>query len=370
MKKNKKNKLPQWAYITLLSLGTLFTLMLVSLKSKAQTTPEQKSEELNVVNDYQPTISNSVKISDLPTFKDSAPAMPKLTYKIIDAQYDMKFTPDAIQPAAVKGETLTKLYRSLVKVGFGNYNTAYGEYFYNNVRAKKYTYGLHAKHLSSSGTINDLETNPGLNDNGVDAHFKYLFKEYSLYSTAGYTSNVVHYYGYSTNFRNELAPAYPSILSPKWDSSKDIVGDKQRFQNWNVGTLLASNFDKNSDKFNSATSLQYSGIADYYGMNEQRVNLSTNVGKKHETEYLYVRAGVDLYNNKNSTLTQTTTFVTVNPKIKFNNKTWLLDVGAKIVPVFAKGNNRTYFYPDVNAGYQLLPNFINVYVNLGGNAYR
>ncbi|MBC7412131.1 MAG: TonB-dependent receptor [Bacteroidia bacterium] len=370
MKKNKTNKLPQWAYITLFSYSTLFTLMLISLKTKAQTTPEQGTENVTSILDYQPTILNSVKISDLPTFKDSAPAMPKLTYKIIDAQYDMKFIPDAIQPAVVKGEPLTKLYRNLVKVGFGNYNTAYGEYFYNNVRAKKHSYGVHAKHLSSNGNINELETNPGLNDNAIDAHFKYLFKDYSLYSTTGYTSNVVHYYGYSPNFRNELSPAYPSIASPKWDSSKDIVGDKQRFQSWNVSTLLASNFDKNSENFNNATSLQYSGIADDYGMNEQRVNLSTNVGKKHEEEYLYVRAGVDFYNNKNSTLTQNTTFVTLNPKIKFNNKTWLLDVGAKIVPVFAKDNNRTYFYPDVNAGYQLLPNFINVYVNLGGNAYR
>lgn len=368
MKKNKKNQLPQWAYITLLSLGILFTLMLVSMKTKAQGT-EQGTEIVNAVQEYQPTILNSVKISDLPTFKDSAPDMPKLSYKTIDAQYDMKFSPDAIQPAPVKGEPLTKLYRSLVKVGFGNYNTAYGEYFYSNVRAKKVTYGLHAKHLSSSGNINNLAY-PGLNDNGVDAHLKYLFKEYSLYSTAAYTSNVLHYYGYDTDYRTTLAPLYPTITNAKKDTVFADDAIKQRFQNWNVATTLASNFDKNTDKFNNTTTLQYSGIADNYGMMEQRMNLSTNVGKKHESEYLYVRAGVDFYNNKNSIITENTTFVTINPKIKFNNKLWLLDVGAKIVPVFAKGNNRTYFYPDVNIGYQLVPNFIHAFVNLNGNAYR
>jgi hypothetical protein len=370
MKKNKKQQLPQWAYITLLSLGALFTLMLVSLKTKAQTSNEQKAEEVNAVQEYQPTILNSVKISDMPTFKDSAPAMPKLTYSTIDAQYNIKFSPDAIQPAAVKGEPLTKLYRTLIKAGFGNYNTFYGEYFYNNVRAKKFTYGLHAKHLSSGGTLNDLNAYPGLNDNGVDAHLKYLFKEYTMLNNLGYTSNVVHNYGYNKNYKQDVISKYPTIVNNANDTVFIDESIKQRFQNWDIGTALNSNFDKNSDKLNNATSINYTGIVVNYGMKEQRVNLQTNVGKKHQTEYLYVRAGVDYYNNKNSTVNQNNVFVTVNPKIKFNNKTWLLDVGAKIVPVFSKGNNRTYFFPDIKAGYQLLPNFINAYVNLSGEAYR
>ena len=58
MKKNKTNKLPQRAYITLFSFSTLFTLMLISLKTKAQTTPEQGTENVTSILDYQPTILN------------------------------------------------------------------------------------------------------------------------------------------------------------------------------------------------------------------------------------------------------------------------------------------------------------------------
>jgi hypothetical protein len=87
---------------------------------------------------YQGTIADANKISDNPVVQDSTKKLPVKGYAINSKKINPAVEVDPIPAAQINGEPLTKLYNGLVKIGFGNYTTPYGEAWYNNLRSKEY----------------------------------------------------------------------------------------------------------------------------------------------------------------------------------------------------------------------------------------
>src|SRR3954469_1436417 len=80
---------------------------------------------------FKPTITNADKVYDSPVVKDSTQKIPVGKYTINSKKLTTDYAAEPIPAAQISNDPLTKLYNGLVKVGFGNYNTPYGEVWYN-----------------------------------------------------------------------------------------------------------------------------------------------------------------------------------------------------------------------------------------------
>src|ERR1051326_2125545 len=143
---------------------------------------------IKIVKAFIPTIADAYKITDMPVMKDSVPPAPKLNYAISSKKVFTPYNLEILKPAKMVGEPLSKLYNGLVKLGGGNYNTPYAEIFYSNGRSKEYSFGAHAKHISSKADIEGYGFG-GMSDNQVELFGKKFFRKETLAGNFDFNRN-------------------------------------------------------------------------------------------------------------------------------------------------------------------------------------
>lgn len=306
------------------------------------------------VNSFTPTIAESFKLNDNPVIVDSTQKIPALKYSISSKKVETPYHVDTISPAKMEGEPLSKLYRSLVKVGFGNYTTPYGELFYNNLRSKEYNYGVHLKHISSSATLADKGFS-GYSDNEAELYGKKFLKKHTLWGDAGYHRNVVHDYGYDTSL---------------FHVDSDVTYERYNLITANAG--LKSHFI-DSAKINHDLQLGFYNFSDFYDSNEANFKALGTFTGFYEKQLIKVLAGVDYYNNKTSKDTTTDAIVILNPSLSARGSMWTAGVGID-VRIDVNDDSRFYFYPSLDFSYDPFDHILIPYAGVTGgldkNSYR
>lgn len=325
----------------------LFLLLSVFVKAQVE------SDTIRVITSFQPTISDAYKINDNPVIIDSAvKAPPLLVYSVFPKQVTTLFTVEPIKPAVMVGEPLNKLYRSLLKLGMGTYTTPYGEYFYNNLRSKDYSYGVHLNHLSSIATLKNSGFS-GYSDNGVDVYGKKFINKHTLSGNLDYARNVVHFYGYN-------ADTIPL-------KGHDIT--KQRFSYVSPMTRLTSH-NSDSSKLNYDLKLRYYNLADSYLTFENSLMADATFKTYVEKQLLNVNVSADYYNNKTPNDTSNNTIVKINPSFLIKNDQWNITLGINAVENFSPSYNQFYFYPAVDFNYNIYDNKLIPYLGITGGLHR
>ena len=162
-------------------------------------------DEVKVVAPYEPTISDAFKIMLNPVIQDTLDIDIDFDYLIPARNITTNFEPEPITPARMRGEPLTKLYRGLLKGGYGSYSTPYFEGFLNSLRSNEYAYGLRMKHLSSGGNIPDHGYS-AYSDNLVNIYGQRFFERFTLDANMMYERNVLHYYGFKPDDYEDNQP--------------------------------------------------------------------------------------------------------------------------------------------------------------------
>ena len=150
----------KYSFLMLLSLGTIGEMVAQKVLD---------SMLIISVGSYRPTIVDANKLLEQPTIVDSTKKLKVNGYSISSKKIATTYDVEPIEAAEMVGEPLTKLYNGLVKIGFGNYTTPYGEAWYNHLRSKEYAYGLRLKHLSSQTNLEDYGFG-GFSDNEVSLY--------------------------------------------------------------------------------------------------------------------------------------------------------------------------------------------------------
>ena len=85
-----------------------------------------------------------------------------------------------------------------MKAGFGLYTTPLGELYYDQTRSRENAYGVHVKHLSSNGGLDDV----GPSDysfNSIDGYYNHYLDDHEVGGKLIYDRRRVSYYGYPSN---------------------------------------------------------------------------------------------------------------------------------------------------------------------------
>ena len=344
----KRKRLLQLVFILILLLGYISAVM-------GQT--NMNDINFQAESEFQPTIKDATKFSDVPEIRDTVKRINNSVYSIASNPLFPKYEVAPISPAKMQNEPLTKLYRSLIKVGYCPiFNMPYGELWVNSLRSREMAYGVHYKHFSSMSQLRHVGYS-GFSDNEAEIFAKKFYKKHTLSGEFNYKRNVVHYYGFDTTI-NKI---------------DDKNYTQQRFQLFEPKVQLQSHYT-DSSKINHNIQLSYYNLADIHKASENNVKLITELRTFLNKEHFHVNVLADYYNHKKPTDTLNDFIFSLNPYFEANGKKWHADLG--LTATIDAFNNKTkfYFYPQVNAYYDVYENIIVPYVGASGglnkNSYR
>ena len=337
------------------SVILLLFLSFISFKASSQS---KLNQEVKVVKPYEPSISDAFKINELPKIIDTIKITPSFSYSIKTKKLNSKFQLEPIKAAKMLGEPLTKLYRSYLKIGFGNYLTPLAEINISSLRAKNYSVGAYLKHFSTSGKIKNTDNKKvfaGNSNNLIQLYGKRIFKSNKILSgDINFNSRKIYYYGYNTTKKY-----LPTVEIPT--KKKDI--EYQKFNLYNINTDFKTDYI-DSSHVNYDIKLNYKYFKTKDDINENNLSLTANVNYFRNNQFLGVDYKLNYFNTTGTNDTINYLMVKFNPWIgAFGNK-WRIIAGVNTY--YNQADAKYYFYPKVSLHYNVIDYFLIPYFELDG----
>lgn len=318
--------------------NSILTILAVAMINSYGFAQKNLSEEVNVVRQYKPILAEAIKINSNPEIKIEEKGKENPSYSFLSHRIDSTLKINAAQVEKMKNESISKLYKTYIRVGGGNAKTSYVEAWANNLRSKEWVLGAHLKHLSQSGSIENM----AYSENLVNLYAKRIYTKQSLGLNVLYNRDVNHFYGY--------------------DHSTDKYNAKEVKQNYNV-LGFQSELSSNAKLFNSLSytgNLEFYTLKDKYKVSENRFGIS---GMAKYQEY-QSKIGIDIANTTDSLNIKNNIFF-VEPSIHLKQSGINIELGFSAYQEFGD-NSLFHLYPKVDANYRLADIDAVVYAGLNG----
>ena len=325
-----------------------FALLLTSFVAKSQSI----GDIIVITGQVNPeeTIGTFGKINELPKIEDTIKKISPINYSITSKAAETQYQPAQIFASKMKNEPLKKLYRSLLKAGYGNYNTPYAEFFINNLRSRDNAFGFRFKHLSSSW---DLENRgfSGFSDNDVQLNAKHFFKKHTLSGEMNYFRNAVHFYGYNPkDFQTDYR-----------DSTRQI------FHLAEIKSNIVSHYT-DTNKLNYDIHLNSYYLADRYKTNEFYIGSNALLSSQIKGEKLHVAVNADYYKFGSQTDTIGNGIIKLNPYFEASGKKWHANLGLMAaLDQFSDSTAKFHFYPKLDIYYDVYKSILIPYAGISGD---
>jgi len=312
---------------------------------------EQKSNFTPVIKDA------AVKQTDQPEIIDTVKKITQVNYSTPSVLYKTSYQTSQIEPAKMVNEPLSKLYQSVIKLGFGNYNMPLVDAFLNSTRNKDMYWGIRYSHLSSYAKYAGLGRTDFADDK-ASIYAKKFYKKHTLSGDFNYSRNMVHYYGFNDTIQNDKGTTY-----------------KQYFQTFEGKLRLQSHYSDTTNKINHDIHLNYYNYGDHYSTYENNIFADGLFNARINRESFNVLASVDYYNVHSSHDTVNNIIAKVNPYFMAGGEKWKADIGITgALDNFSTTGTKYYFYPRLNIFYDVYQSIIIPYAGMDGglnkNSYR
>ena len=184
------------------------------------------------------SVEKVFRLTESPKIIDTVVSTSITNYPLLSLQQKTKIKIENIEPATVKTEQkLGQLYHSFAKIGIGSTLMPLGEFYFDNTRSRKFTYGVHLKHLSSFGNIKgyapaQFDRNSGKLFGGISE------KNYNLLGDIHYNNKGFNYYGIQNDSlsRDSIAQRFSDV-----GSEFTFISHKKDSANFNYKVGLTYN---------------------------------------------------------------------------------------------------------------------------------
>jgi hypothetical protein len=131
-----------------------------------------KTEEVNVVKPYTPTLSNALKVKETPLLNDEETNTKEtVKYSVFSFPVASTFTPLKGSAEDVDNENPGHFYKSYATFGGGNYGILNAELFATqDLNKGEYVAGM-LRHLSSQGGIKGVDLKNSFYDTSLDLEY-------------------------------------------------------------------------------------------------------------------------------------------------------------------------------------------------------
>lgn len=330
-------------------------ILLVCVTVSAQANQQDLKREVTLYNPYKPSLPDFKKKSYMPDLSDTSRIRPDFTYNIIPAPYTPVYSISPIKAAALQPDPLTKLYKSYVNLGLGNYLTPVAELSITNERSKKGALGFYASHFSTNGKLkldNDKKVFAGFIDNDISLYGKKFFTKNLFEASADFSQKVRYAYGYDTSFI-DYDPSKKEILM-----GYNNLGTRVSLSSITLDSAsLAYDFDLNYDFF-------------YNSKNRFQNNLGINgvMSKTYKGFYAGAELNFNYFNLADSIDKNPKYIVSLSPFIKKGTSQWNFRLGFRMLAdKNLSAPAKVHLYPDVEFGFSIVPAYIGFFAGLNGN---
>lgn len=356
-------KRQQYLATSLLTFG----LFIGAFSAMAQKDTISLKKEVEVTKAYQPTILDAVKINDIPQIKPEQTETPTFDYSIFSRPVFSTFEPTPVAAAKMVGDPKPAMGLGLLKLGFGNYMTPYGELFFNAQPDKNSNFGIHLKHLSSSGKIkllNDDKVEAPESVNAAEIFAKKFFRRSTLSGNLAFDRHTFNYYGYagdrlSDELKEQMIPYYQ---------------DKQYFSKGTALVRLKSGIVSASD-LNYDFGVKYHYMVSKTGQSEHETVLSGDVNKKIDDLHGFLSASLTVYkaDSIRSRFSgdygkKQQTILRANPSILLSSEVASLQIGLNTTLSLDTDTDASLLiWPKVKAEWSPVPQVLTLFAGLDGH---
>lgn len=323
---------------------------------------------------FSPTIADAQKKDLRPEPIDTILPDRPVSFDVLPVKATIPSKVDSL--AAVKLDVKSaqqKLYKGFVKAGFGLYTTPLGELYYDQARSRDNAWGLHVKHMSSAGGINDVGPSR-YSFNNIDGFYNHYIRNHEVGGRLTYDRRRVSYYGFDAT---DSVLILQNQIAPREDDLKQFyndIGFAARIRSlYKDSTLIAHDIGLEVHNYTSLSESSETNVrltadlskaeqGDRYGLgilidnNAYRGTLSNGVFGEVRSAALG-----DLRING--------TLIGLTPSITRQGDKYMVRVGAGIY-IDAQGETSFHFFPRAYASYSLFDDILVPYVGLEGERRR
>ena len=315
---------------------------------------QQISRDVVVIKPYEPTISDAVKINDLPKNDDTLAFTPSFKYNILPSGLTTEYEPKAIKPAKMT-IPLTELYSSYIKAGLGNYFTPLVEYAYSSQRSKDHVIGAYLMHKSSHSKLkldNEDKVPAGYSNSYAGLSGKKIYDNVDLEGNIRLKDEGIHYYGYNTEM---FTDSFPEIRA------RDI---RQRYFLFGTSAdIYSTNLD--SSRLNYGIGIGYDYFTDKFKNSENILALRGGLSGSVVKLMLGMDASLVNYLKSESIDSVNNTVIKLLPWFRKRTPEWEADLGLNVY-VNILDKSKTYVFPKANVQFNMLEEVIIPYFGIDG----
>ena len=332
----------------------------------AQKDSTKLKQEVEVTKAYQPVINNAVKINDIPQIKTEQTENPTFDYSIFSKPVFSTFDVTPVTAAKMVGDPRPEMQKGLLKLGFGNYLTPYGELFFNAQPDKKSNFGMHFGSLSSFGKLNLLnedKVKAPESANEAEIFGKRFFHKSTLSGSLAYDRKSFAYYGYT-------GPILTDVLK---EQMIPYFGNNQYFSKGTLNVHLKSEtlqaYDLNYD-----FGINYHYLTSKTGQSENETLISGDVMKKFGSTFGILNASITYYNAdsvrsrfSNSIGPKHQILMKADPSVKWATKNASLQAGLNYTIFFDDDTSPSvHVWPKVKAEWSPVDKILTLFAGTDG----
>lgn len=333
----------------------------------AQKDTTKLRQEVEVTKAYQPTINEAVKINDIPKIVSEQTEVPAFDYSIYSKPVFTTFDVTPVAAAKMVGDSGPEMKMGLLKLGFGNYLTPYGELFFNAQPDQKSNFGMHFKHLSSFGKVNLLNgdrVNAPESENHAEIFGKRFFRKSTLAGSVAYDRKAFTYYGYtgdklSDELKDEMIPYFQ---------------DKQYFSKGTAKMNLKSETLSAND-LNYDFGIKYHYLISKTGQKENQFDFTGDMGKKIGNMFGMLNTSVthnktdSIWNRFSNTYgPKQQILLNINPSVRWMTENASLQLGLNSTVVFDDDTDASLLvWPKVKAEWSPVQRVLTLYAGVDGH---
>ncbi|MBK8498560.1 MAG: hypothetical protein IPL52_07005 [Flavobacteriales bacterium] len=349
---------------TIITVVALLVAFVAAQPAMAQPTTPQG--QYTIVGDYNPTLLNAEKIDLRPEPIDTILPEISVRYDVLATKAEIPARVDSLEAAKLKVEAAQqRLYKGYVKAGFGLYTTPLGELYFDQTRSRENGYGIHLKHMSSNGGIDDVGSSVYSN-NSIDAFYKHFLPNHEIGGGILYDRRRVSYYGYESNDSTERI--IDNAVAPPKDALKQFyndIGFRGRIRSlYADSTWIAHDIGIEAHSYSNLSESR-----------ETSMRVTAELGMQDGTE-IY-GGGILIDNNayrgsRSGSLPdfrQNGTLIGLTPHVSLRTEQYLVRVGVGMY-LDALGETSFHFFPQAYLHYGLFDNILVPYAGVDGARQR
>lgn len=363
----------------------LAAIIIVAASTATQAQRDTIAREVEVVKSFNPAAMDAQKINTMPVIKDEEHKKPSFDYNITSSQPVFStFSVTNLQAATIVGKPKGDNGYGLLRLGVGNYNKPYGEFFFNNKSSSDFLFGIHFKHLSSHGKVkleNDEKVKSPYSDNEAEIYLKHMFRHSILSVDFNFKHNGFNYYG------------YPGLNATPPDSLNLglYLGSRQTITKGGINIGLQS-ISKDKDKTIYGFDAKYHYLGTKTDQREHFAHFDLNFKKPMGIASFLLNAGIEFSQATEVLINDTIPVIgtqiiapdTINP-IGTRNQTWIfakpalyvgnetinLKVGGKLWFAFdSQYKSKVRIAPDIRFNFVPVKEIIGLFVGIDGQNHH